>query len=607
MQFVPVSLLPRRALELSLVSNASLAFACLAATSAGAFSVSSAVSTPCHEPITMEALRNTRANYPAAAPLVSFGRTDKAVISDLPFKVDDDMRDLGAVSLLIGVRDNDLKGRDPNELDALALVHGDPALQREHCLRGVHDDEPEGTQNALRECRGFIREMFADALDGLNEEGEPMLESRLSTRVGLSLRGKVAVDLPRFYVRIGQALHAVQDSFTHNYRAEDRTRVSVTLNYVDMVSRDYLAERDGPRHSTELDRCDAKDAVRSRNRELAVEASTLVLSTALAQELTREEKLAALDGVLDQYLGFEFGCVESNGWCNAPEAGISSGAGCGYSEGAGLSSLGMGLFALLALLRNRRRTRRIGGALLALGLVLPMTARAQSTPAIPPEPIVEEAPLPPPPPPPAVKPAIDPKELATPFPAEPASPPIDSKEAARDGAIVPITPSEVQAVQTEAKVQDSFFSIYVAGAGSLYNVGAAGILGIRFRMNEYWQLGLDGEINGWYGIHSRQLQWGATNAYLSLVLRIPLKYERVSLRSTAQLGVAVEMLELAGVPEGSTGVFGGLNPLGIEIKLGGHLALIFYPLGIALPVTQLKGAPFAFPQFRTTLGLEVSF
>ena len=39
--------------------------------------------------------------------------------------------------------------------------------------------------------------------------------------VGLAIRGEVTVPLPGFYVRLGQALHALQDSFTHSYRTAD--------------------------------------------------------------------------------------------------------------------------------------------------------------------------------------------------------------------------------------------------------------------------------------------------------------------------------------------------------------------------------------------------
>src|ERR1700720_2429221 len=82
-----------------------LAAITLSPTVAEAFSISSAVSRACHEPITMEALRSVRLTRPEAAPLISTDRTDAAVIDDLPFKVDADMTDLGAVSLLIGIRD----------------------------------------------------------------------------------------------------------------------------------------------------------------------------------------------------------------------------------------------------------------------------------------------------------------------------------------------------------------------------------------------------------------------------------------------------------------------------------------------------------------------
>lgn len=519
----------------------------------------------------MEALRAVRATRPGAAPLVSTLRDDAALIDDLPFKVDADMRDLGAVTLLLGVRDNDLKGRDPNEIDSLALIHGDPAAQREHCLRGTNDDEPNGTQPALADCRAFIAEMFADALEGLDAAGNPTLDNRFSLPVGLSLRGKLQVSVPRFYARLGQALHALQDGFTHTYRRDDRTRVSVTLNYLDALAKDYDPTRDGPEHSTELDACDATDALRVRNRALAVEASTAVLDAALAPGTTAQ-KAAALDVVLNRYFSFEPGCTAANGWCNSPEATIEAQKGCGCGAGAG-GLLGLGALAFFA-----RRRRFARGALLALCLIAPLAAQAQSA-----EPAKE------------------------PVPVAPGAAPVESEKAAVEGTTVPITPDEVKAVQKEEKSRDSLFGIYAAGAGSLYNVAVVGMLGLRLRFSDNWHLGLDAELNGWYGIHARRMRTGSSAFYLSVIYRYPLKYEQINLRSNLQLGIAVQMFDLVGVPKGSIGFFGGINPLGIEVKLAGHLYLIFYPLGFAMPVTQVTGAPFAFPQFRTTLGLEVTF
>jgi hypothetical protein len=541
----------------------------LTANLASAFTVGTALTKPCHETITMEALRNVRMQLHEAMPMPAITRDDSAIIDDVPFSLDPDMKDLAAVTLLLGVRDNDLKGKDPNELDSLALVHGDPALQSEHCLRGPTDDEPNGSDAALRQCRGYIHEQFVAALEGLDDDSQPNPESRLNLDVSLSLRGKVGVSLPRFYVHLGQALHAVQDSFTHSYRGGDRTRVTTVLNYVDVVNADYLTSRDGPEHSMELDRCDATDPLRIENRKLAVEASTALLGVALDQKLDDDEKVAALDKVLDQYLGYESGCNDPNGWCAAPESQLASQRGCGCTSGGGWGCLMIAAVMFIMGRKDQRAAAAAGatGSLVFLWLSLSSNVMAQE-------------------------------------PA--ASPPIESPEAAKEGAVVEVSPTEVSAVQKEQKHHETPIAIYAGGAASYYNAGAAAMVGVRFRLSDYFQLGVDGEVNGWYGVHARQLRTGATAVYASAIVRYPLKFEQINLRSNLQAGVAVQMLDLAGVPAGSVGVFAGLNPLGVEFKLSGHLFLIFYPIGFALPVTQLNGAPFGYPQFRSTLGLEVT-
>jgi hypothetical protein len=161
-------------------------------------------------------------------------------------------------------------------------------------------------------------------------------------------------------------------------------------------------------------------------------------------------------------------------------------------------------------------------------------------------------------------------------------------------------------VQKEEKHTSSPFAIYAAGAGSFSNPAFAGIVGARAQLSDRWVVGLDGELNGWYGIHSGRLRTGATSIYGTLIVRFPLRFEDVNLRSALQLGTSIQMLDLYGVPQGSVGLFAGLNPLGIEWKLSGRLYAIVYPLGIALPITQLTGAPFAYPQYRTTLGIELA-
>jgi len=156
-------------------------------------------------------------------------------VDDLQFSIDADMADLAAVTLLVSVRDNDLKGRSSNDLTQLSAVHGDPDSQDEHCLRSKVEDEPGGSEAALSDCRAFIRGKVLDALDGLDANGVPDPAVRTSLPLHLSRRGSIDASLPTYYVRIGQAIHAVQDSFTHTYRTADGMKVTVVLNWVDTV------------------------------------------------------------------------------------------------------------------------------------------------------------------------------------------------------------------------------------------------------------------------------------------------------------------------------------------------------------------------------------
>lgn len=163
---------------------------------ARAFPTESAVAPGCHEAITMRSLRSTRAVRAEARPLDPVTPDDRAFLDDQQFDIDADMTDLGAVALLTGVRFPDLRGQAPNEVDELAKVHGDASRQREHCLRAIEHDEPSGTEAALRECRAFIREKIADALDGVDASGVPTASDRVPVAVDLSLRGGVELPLP---------------------------------------------------------------------------------------------------------------------------------------------------------------------------------------------------------------------------------------------------------------------------------------------------------------------------------------------------------------------------------------------------------------------------
>jgi hypothetical protein len=74
--------------------------------------------------------------------------------------------------------------------------------------------------------------------------------------------------LPTYYVRIGQAIHAVEDSFTHTYRTPDGMQITVVLDWVDEANGNLVEKTNGPPHSSEMDRCDDPDDLRLQSANL---------------------------------------------------------------------------------------------------------------------------------------------------------------------------------------------------------------------------------------------------------------------------------------------------------------------------------------------------
>ena len=71
------------------------------------------------------------------------------------------------------------------------------------------------------------------------------------------------------------------------------------------------------------------------------------------------------------------------------------------------------------------------------------------------------------------------------------------------------------------------------------------------------------------------------------------------------LGLLPILIDLYGVPKGTTGFFGAFYPLGLEWKASRLFYVIINPLGVAAPIPQLRDIPFWYPQYRLSIGLEV--
>ncbi|HEY6727289.1 MAG TPA: hypothetical protein VI197_24815 [Polyangiaceae bacterium] len=532
------------------------------------YSTDTVASDGCHEQITQIALRETR-NSLGAIDAISASRNERALIDDLPFELSSDLRDLGAATLVLSNHWVDFRGNEPSDLDRLAPLHGDPNHQREHCLRSTGQDGDQGSRQALMECRAFIREKVQAALKGLGADGRVDPKARTQLRVALDIRGSVEASLPTFHVEMGQALHTVQDGFSHTFRSQDHREVVTVLNYIEFVE-DRLDTVDGPAHRSPLDECDKLDALRQERLSVATTASQEFLEVALDPTLSNNQKLARTDELLDEYFSHADGCNPENGYCDAPEASYRNPkTGCQSAPGS-LPSYWPGALAVLAVAgagwwrrkNNARRSTLGGGTLAALILAValqPNTAAAQSDDPASAEPPVTD---------PVAREAV-------------------AQEDAR--------------IEREPPVP---WGVALNLSASIENPAAAAALGARYRLSEHWLFGVDGEYNPWYAEQTSEFRPGVASAYASAIMRFPMRFERVNLRTTLELGASRMLFDLYGVPKGTTGPFFGLNVLGLDYELGKQLYLVLNPAHIALPIPQTKGAPFSYVQYRVTLGLQ---
>jgi hypothetical protein len=547
----------------------------VAPSSTGAYTVSTLFTAGCHEKITSEALRAVRLDVPNAGPL-PLTKNERALVDDLEFTPPADMKDLGGATLLVSVRDNDLKGRGGGDLALLATVHGNPDNQDEHCLRNQAQDEPDGSEAAVTACRVFIRGRIAQALDGLGATGAPDLDNRTALPVHLALRGSIDADLPTYYVRIGQAIHAIEDSFTHTYRTPDGMKITVVLNWIDEANGILTESRDGPAHAHALDACNDPDDLRATRRRLATEAAVAILRTTLDPLTTKDAKLSTVDGILDTYLSYSPGCTLDNNWCDAPEIQYkdktSKPFGC--SCGGGGAGLWGAMGALLALARLPRRRRKIP-TVLAVLLIGSATALAAPTARA----------------------------------AEPSQPAAGAKEkpAATEEAHAPPAPVTVPVPQPGPRdPSEGAWGGYLGASGSVDRTALATQLGIRRRLSTHWTVGWDAEWNPWVTLYGpKALRPGSFNTYSTIILRFPLAYENFNIRTTLNLGFSYLLFDLYGAPKGSLGFYGGISPLGVEWKLSRAFWIIINPLSMAVPVPQTKGVPLSYPQYRFSIGLSV--
>lgn len=540
----------------------------------------------CHEPITAQALRTVRAAFDTA-PVLTPTRDEAAMIADVLFAPPGDfVRDLAGMTLLLGVRDNDLKGINPLSSLDLIQVHGSPTTQQEHCIRASADDDADGNRSALAACRAFIVNTATEALDGLDASGKVDPARRTPLTLFVAIRGEITPQLPLFYVRMGAAMHALEDGFPHTYRTADGMQVTVVLNWIDLVNGTYDEARDGPLHRAELDRCGDRDPTIRRDYDLATQAATELLRVALDPALGREQKIAQFDVVAAKYLGFQPGCTADNQWCDPAEATVTNSVtGCNASGQDGLSLCGALALAGVLIARGRRHGRAV---VIASALVI---AAASATPA--------RADDPPPPAPSAPSPAD--AKPGVPIPAtDPV--PVNGQEPGRD--VKTPTVKEVAEVRVDKQLGNPWgFAASFGGAADRPAIVTS--FGGRYRITERWIVGLDAGWNPWITTSPMNMRAGVATVAGTVIRRFPMAFDRVNLRTSLHLGVSTLLFDVYGAPKYSTGPYIALSPLGVDYDLGHAVRIVWDPMEMALPMPLVGQLPLYYEQFRFMLGIQI--
>lgn len=296
---------------------------------AGAFTIRTVASEPCHERIMLGAFDvpggfGSRSDPDLSAVLARWrsaaeedglpGGRSKAAFDQMA--ADYGYGELDAVdryivgSLVVGVREPDTDGFAAVKLSELRSVHLRDDTQAEHSLRRSSDDGDDGNRDAIQAAQDLI-EGHLDVVRAM-ERGE--MDLAVEARWTFPFYGPTRIRVFGPAHRMGKAAHALQDAFTHTLR-DDALKIVTVLNFVDAVLARDEALRDGLPHSDRLDECNISGDDFDALRVGAARDATAGLVAALYDEVDAGPDRSATSVVLDDVYELRPGCDTTNEYC----------------------------------------------------------------------------------------------------------------------------------------------------------------------------------------------------------------------------------------------------------------------------------------------------
>lgn len=549
-------------------------------TTAHGFSTESAVRHGCHEQITVAAVES--AGWPGGVQPPAPDETTRRILDDTAFELPAGIRDPWSVSMLLGNRHVDLRGHERSDFVALAHEAAKPDRQPEHCLRKPEHDGEQGNVEALAACRAWILEQIGLALGSGSEVNLYATEEH---EVVLDFRGPIDIALPRYAFRMGMALHAVQDGFSHLLRTEDGRGVTAVMNYAEWVdgNNDYSERKDGLGHLSQTDRCGSDQPQHQQERvDLAARASAELLVAVNDPAGGRAGRLARAEEVLDRWFTFVPGCTIDNDYCGSPALEDWEST-CSVADTAPRGRAWWGLLPILVAvgLLGRRRIGRF------IGLAAPLLILCASTPAL----AQYEG----------VRRAQD-EDLE------------ETQDKARDeGAeVVGVSPDGEEVELVERRTADSEdlgapinrgFGMRLGLGGAIDEEGGHVQLGFRVDTLDWLTLGVDVEYNPWFSLETLESAPGAGNLYLTGIFTYGV-VGPVELRTTAHAGVSMLLWDMVGADRFSVGPAFGVTPLGVAFRAGRVVRITVDPGGVFFAIPKVQGVPLIHREHRFTVGVR---
>ena len=317
------------------------------------FSIGSSITDFCHERITYSAFR---AAHPLADRLgadLDAARDEAFVLfgdylaEQMGITLDDDFDRLVITSLFVGVRYPDQGAFSTFDLGAMRAIHLDQGHQAGHFLRDTDHDGAGADAAAVVAGREFIEEHAKAVIDDLRAGGGTL--EVVEVKFYLEFYGSVKLQVWGPLFRLGEAVHALQDSFAHAVRSEDGRQIIAVANFVEPLLDGYKEARDGPMHSNVLDECNHP---RVQGHATWATQATAALFAAVREGAISGET-TALDAALDTWLGYREGCDHSNAYCDSAQA--EFGATDPTTAPLSCGATGSGWWMLWALVGLRRR------------------------------------------------------------------------------------------------------------------------------------------------------------------------------------------------------------------------------------------------------------